>query len=251
MTSNNSTMSDVTQTETDSTKFESSENAMVLFSGGVDSTTCLALAIERYGKEHVIPVSVFYGQKHAKEVEAAEKILNYYEMKGIELDLSNIFKDSNCSLLSHSTEDIPEESYAEQLKEQNGSPVTTYVPFRNGLFLAAAASLALSKNCSIIYYGAHLDDAAGNAYPDCSEAFFNSMNTAVFEGSGKALKIEAPFINKNKAQIVKEGLRLHVPHELTWSCYEGNEFPCGKCGTCIDRIAAFEANGVTDPLSYL
>ena len=166
----------------------------------------------------------------------------------MELDLSTIFADSNCSLLSHSTEEIPEESYAEQLKDTKGTPVTTYVPFRNGLFLSAAASLALSKNCEVIYYGAHRDDAAGNAYPDCSEAFFHSIDMAIYEGSGHAVRVKAPFIDKNKADVVKEGLRLHVPYELTWSCYEGQEHPCGKCGTCIDRRMAFEANGVEDPV---
>ncbi len=223
------------------------KNAMVLFSGGVDSTTCLALAIETYGIEHVIPLSILYGQKHAKEIEAAEKILAHYHLKGLELDLSLIFKDSNCSLLSHSTQEIPEESYAKQLKETKGTPVTTYVPFRNGLFLSAAASLALSKNCQVIYYGAHKDDAAGNAYPDCSESFFNSINEAIYEGSGHSVHVEAPFIAKNKAAVVKEGLRLQVPYELTWSCYEGHDHACGKCGTCIDRRLAFEANGVKDP----
>lgn len=223
------------------------EKAMVLFSGGVDSTTCLGLAIERFGKENVIPLSIFYGQKHSKEVEAAKKVLDYYGIEGMELDLSAMFAFSDCSLLSHSTEEIPEESYAEQLKKTDGAPVSTYVPFRNGLFLASAASIALSKECTYIYYGAHHDDAAGNAYPDCSEAFYNSMNTAIYEGSGKMLKIEAPFITWNKAQVVKEGLRLQVPYALTWSCYEGGEKPCGKCGTCIDRRHAFLANGVTDP----
>jgi len=222
------------------------EKAMVLFSGGIDSTTCLGLAIERFGKENVIPLSILYGQKHAKEIEAAKKVLDYYELSGMELNLTPIFAYSNCSLLSHSDNAIPEESYARQLKNQHG-PVTTYVPFRNGLFLSSAASMALSLNCSYIYYGAHRDDAAGNAYPDCSEAFYNSMNQAVFEGSGNALKIEAPFINQNKAQVIREGLRLRVPYHLTWSCYEGGDTPCGRCATCIDRQKAFEANGISDP----
>lgn len=224
-----------------------SEKAMVLFSGGVDSTTCLGLAIERFGKENVIPLSIVYGQKHEKEVEAARKVLEHYGLKGMELDLTPIFAYSDCSLLSHSSQEIPEESYASQLEKQNGAPVTTYVPFRNGLFLASAASMALSLGCSCIYYGAHRDDAAGNAYPDCSEAFLKSMDEAVYEGSGRALRIEAPFISSNKAQVVKEGLRLGVPYELTWSCYEGGDRPCGRCGTCIDRQKAFEANGVADP----
>lgn len=223
------------------------EKALILFSGGVDSTTCLALAIERFGQENVEALSIFYGQKHQKEIEAAKKILSYYGITGMELDLSAMFNFSNCSLLTHSNTDIPHESYEEQLKVSDGKPVSTYVPFRNGLFLSAAASIGLSKHCSYIYYGAHRDDAAGNAYPDCSEDFFTAMNKAVFEGSGKQIQLVAPFIGKNKAQIVKEGLRLHVPYELTWSCYAGEEQPCGTCGTCIDRRRAFELIGVKDP----
>ena len=224
-----------------------SEIAMVLCSGGVDSTTCLALAVEKYGRENVSALSIYYGQKHVREIEAAKKVLKYYGVEGTSLDLTPVFAYSDCSLLFHSTEEVPEESYAEQLKSTHGAPVTTYVPFRNGLFLSAAASVALSKGCSVIYYGAHHDDAAGNAYPDCSEEFVNAMNRSVEEGTGGALRIEAPFVRWNKAQIVREGLRLHVPYELTWSCYEGGERPCGKCGTCLDRLRAFEANGVSDP----
>lgn len=223
------------------------EKAMVLFSGGIDSTTCLALAIEKYGKENVIPLSISYGQKHEKEVEAARKILEYYGIKGLEKDLTSIFAYSDCSLLTHSQEEIPEASYGEQLTQTGGAPISTYVPFRNGLFLSCAASLALSLDCKVIYYGAHRDDAAGNAYPDCSQAFYDSMDRAVWEGSGRTLHIEAPFINKNKADIVAKGLELGVPYQYTWSCYEGKERPCGVCGTCIDRQKAFAANGIKDP----
>ena len=140
--------------------------ALVLASGGVDSTTCLGLAVNKYGKENVIALTVAYGQKHTKEIEAARKTAEYYEVEHLYLDLEPIFRYSDCSLLKHSDREIPHESYAEQLKETDGSPVSTYVPFRNGLFLSSAASIALSKNCSVIYYGAHADDAAGNAYPD-------------------------------------------------------------------------------------
>ena len=210
--------------------------ALVLSSGGVDSTTCLGMAVDKYGKENVVSLSVFYGQKHTKELEAATKVAKYYGVEHMAIDLSLIFKDSDCSLLSHSTEEIPHESYAEQLEKTDGKPVSTYVPFRNGLFLATAASIALSKKCDVIYYGAHADDAAGNAYPDCSEVFYNAMNTAVYEGSGRQLKIEAPLVTWNKATVVKKGLELKVPYELTWSCYEGGDKPCMKCGTCIDRI---------------
>ena len=222
--------------------------ALVLFSGGIDSTTALALAINKYGKDRVIALSVSYGQKHDKEIQAAIAVAEYYGVEHLFLDLRKIFTYSNCSLLKQSTEKIPEESYAKQISKTNGeTPVSTYVPFRNGLFLSSAASIAISKDCEVISYGAHADDSAGFAYPDCSPVFNRAMNEAIWEGSGHQLKIEAPFVNVSKAEVVRIGLELNVPYELTWSCYEGGEKPCGKCGTCIDRAAAFQANHVEDP----
>lgn len=221
--------------------------ALVLFSGGVDSTTCLGMAVARYGRENVIALSVSYGQKHTKELECSKQIARYYQVEHLYLDLAKIFEYSDCSLLSHSDQDIPMESYARQLDQTEGKPVSTYVPFRNGLFLSSAASIALSKDCGVIYYGAHSDDAAGSAYPDCSDAFNHAINEAIYIGSGQQLCVEAPFVNLTKAEIVKKGLELGVPYELTWSCYEGKERPCGTCGTCIDRAQAFAQNGVKDP----
>ncbi len=221
--------------------------ALVLTSGGVDSATCLALAVETYGAEEVLALAIYYGQKHQKELEYSRKIADYYHVKFQILDLSVIFQDSNCSLLVGSDTEIPKTSYAEQLVESDGKPVSTYVPFRNGLFLSSAASIALSHGCEVIYYGAHSDDAAGNAYPDCSDAFNQAMNQAIYLGSGEQLRIEAPFVNLTKAEVIKTGLSLKVPYQLTWSCYEGKEKPCGICGTCRDRAAAFAANGIQDP----
>ena len=224
--------------------------ALVLTSGGVDSTTCLAMAVEKYGSENVVGLSIFYGQRHKKEIEAANAVCDFYKVEHITLDLSTMFKFSDCTLLEHSDGEIPEESYSEQLKKTDGKPVSTYVPFRNGLFLSSASAIALSKGCTVIYYGAHSDDAAGNAYPDCSKAFNDAMNTAIYEGSGKQLQIEAPFIGLNKAGVIAKGFALGVPYELTWSCYEGHDKACGKCGTCIDRKRAFEDNGTKDPIPY-
>lgn len=222
--------------------------AMVLLSGGIDSATCLGIAMERYGIENVIALSIFYGQKHEKEMRASKEVAEYYGVEQLKLDLTKIFQYSNCSLLQHSDQEIPEEAYAEQLKKTNGTPVSTYVPFRNGLFLSSAASLALSKDCSVLYYGAHADDAAGNAYPDCSSAFHNAISDAIYIGSGNQLSVEAPFVNMTKAEVVRKGIELKVPYELTWSCYEGKEKPCMTCGTCIDRAEAFRLNGIADPL---
>lgn len=222
--------------------------ALVLLSGGVDSTTCLAAAKEKYND--VVALALYYGQKHSKELAAAEKVAAYYSVQLLKLDLTPVFAYSSCSLLQHSVEDIPHKSYAEQLKEQHGEPVSTYVPFRNGVFLSVAASIALAQGCSVIYYGAHADDAAGNAYPDCSSDFNNKMNEGIYLGSGRKVQLAAPFVNLTKKDIVGLGLQIGVPYELTWSCYCGGEKPCGTCGTCLDRKAAFEANGVKDPLEY-
>ena len=221
--------------------------ALVLFSGGVDSTTCLAIAVDKYGADEVLALSLYYGQKHSRELEAARKIAAHYGVKHKELDLALIFADSDCTLLKGSEGEIPKESYAEQLEKTDGKPVSTYVPFRNGLFLASAASIALSNGCEEIYYGAHSDDAAGNAYPDCSSEFNDAINRAIYLGSGGELRVTAPFIGMNKAQVIAKGLELGVPYELTWSCYEGGDKPCGVCVTCRDRIAAFRANGIDDP----
>ena len=221
--------------------------AMVLLSGGVDSATCLGIAVDKYGKDNVIALSISFGQKHDKEIKASQDVAKYYGVEHLYLDLAKIFQYSDCSLLSHSDKEIPKEAYSEQIKKTEGTPVSTYVPFRNGLFLSSAASIALSKNCDVIYYGAHSDDSAGSAYPDCSDEFNKAINEAIYLGSGKQLKVVAPFINKTKAGVVKMGLDLKVPYEYTWSCYEGGDTPCGKCGTCIDRAEAFRLNGVKDP----
>ncbi len=227
---------------------EPAAKALVLCSGGVDSTTLLAQVAGKYGASQVYALSIAYGQRHAKELEAARAVARYYGVEQRFLDVSSIFAESNCSLLSHSTQKIPQHSYAEQLAQSSDDLVSTYVPFRNGLFLSAAASLALSLGCEVLYYGAHHDDWAGNAYPDCSLEFVKAMDAAIQQGTGGILRLEAPFVERSKADIVKQGLALQVPYELTWSCYEGGQTPCGVCGTCIDRAAAFEANGVVDPL---
>lgn len=220
---------------------------VILLSGGVDSSTCLAVAMENSKPEDVLALNMYYGQRHEKEMLSARKVAAFYGVKLMELDLSEIFSRSNCSLLKRSDVAVPDGSYAEQQKQDAGKPVSTYVPFRNGLMLSAAASIAISVGATEIYYGAHADDAAGNAYPDCSVPFTDAINAAILEGSGGQVHVVAPFVKKNKTGVVREGLRLGVPYELTWSCYNGRDRPCGKCGTCIDRARAFKENGVEDP----
>ena len=228
--------------------------ALVLNSGGVDSTTCVGIAVNKYGKENVVTASLYYGQKHDKELECARKVAEYYDVRHIEEDISNVMKYAKdvCTLMKGG-EAIEHASYAEQIAENGEGRVATYVPFRNGLLLAIATAYADSifpGEEVEIYYGAHADDAAGQAYADCSPEFANAMNQAINIGTYGKITVARPLINMNKATVVKTGLELGVPYDLTWSCYEGGEKQCGTCGTCIDRKAAFEANGVEDPVGY-
>lgn len=229
--------------------------ALVLNSGGCDSSTLVGMAVEKYGKDNVITASLYYGQKHDKELKCAQAIADHYEVRHIEEDISSVMKYAGdvCSLVKGSKEEIPEQSYAEQIAQNGEGRVSSYVPFRNGLFLSIAAAYAdsLFPNQQVeIWYGAHADDAAGNAYADCSEEFADAMDKAINIGTYGNIHVVRPLINMNKAQVVAEGLKLHVPYEKTWSCYNGREKACGKCGTCLDRIAAFRANDAIDSIEY-
>lgn len=229
-------------------KYMKNEKVVVLMSGGIDSTTCLALAREHHSKENVIGLSLFYGQKHEKELISAREVAKFYGIKLIEHDISSVMKFSNCPLLANSTEKIKHESYAEQLKKMGGSgTVDTYVPFRNGVLISIAASIALQLGASAVIYGAHADDAAGRAYPDCTPEFVDNMRNAIKEGTAGKVTLCAPLLFWNKAEVVLAGSELGAPYKLTWSCYEGGDKPCGTCGTCIDRAAAFAKNGLVDP----
>lgn len=224
--------------------------AVVLSSGGLDSTTCLALAVNKLGAENVSALSIFYGQRHAKELEAARNVAKFYNVAHYELDAAQIFRNSNSALLETSTAPLAKSSYAAQMKENNSPRIDTYVPFRNGLMLSMAASFAdgLYDDSQIeVYIGVHSDDAAISAYADCSAKFVAAMSAAIRIGTYEKIRLIAPFLCQTKVDVVKTGLELGAPYELTWSCYEGGESPCGKCATCLDRAAAFAANGIKDP----
>lgn len=225
---------------------------LVLSSGGLDSTVLLHKAVNEVGVKNVIALNMFYGQKHAKEQECSAWQCEHLGVPVYDADLSEVFRfNPDCSALLEGSEmEIVHKSYAEQLQDLGGSgTVTAYVPYRNGLFLSYAAAVAIQLGCEKIYYGAHADDAAGRAYPDCTPEFITAQADAIAEGTGNKVVMEAPWWQLNKAGIVRAGIELGMTHEEfehTWSCYEGKEEPCGTCGTCIDRRNAFEANGITD-----
>lgn len=229
--------------------------AFVLNSGGCDSSTLVSYAVKEFGKENVITASLYYGQKHDKELKCAQDVADYYGVRHIEEDISCVMKYAGdvCSLVKGSKDEIVDKSYADQIAENDQGRVGTYVPFRNGLFLSIAAAYADSlfpHEKVAILYGAHKDDAAGQAYADCSEEFADAMDKAINIGTYGNIHVVRPLIDKNKAEVVKMGLELGTPYHLTWSCYHGRDKACAVCGTCLDRLQAFRANNAVDPIEY-
>lgn len=226
---------------------------LVLFSGGIDSTICLAMAVKKYGKDNVCAISIDYGQKNIKELESSKNIADYYGVQHITLYLANILSSAtNCSMMRVSKLEIPKISYDEQVKKKNKDDnVSTNVPFRNGLMLSTCTAYAIANGYSEIYYGIHLEEGvARSLYPDCDEAFNMAMNLAIYIGSGKKVKINAPLSGMLKKEVIKLGYDLDVPYELTWTCYEETELSCGKCCACKDRIKGFKEINKIDPLKY-
>ena len=223
--------------------------AVILSSGGIDSTTCLGLAVDKYSSINVVTISIFYGQRHERELQSARAVADHYAVKHFEFNAAPLFKPSDSAMLKHSTHPVEHSSYAQQLA--TNKRVSTYVPFRNGLLLSMATAFADGfydgDEPIELYLGVHADDAAGRAYPDCGADFIAAINNAISIGTYERVKVIAPFVSFNKSQVVELGLKLKVPYQLTWSCYEDGDIPCGKCATCLDRAAAFAANGVVDP----
>jgi len=249
--------------------------AFVLLSGGLDSTTALALAIDQF--EHSVEaISIDYGQRHQKEIEAAKEICEYYTVPHTVLSLRGLLEGVGV-MLTDPTVKVPDISYSDI---KGVSP--TYVPFRNGTMLSAITAFAQkyvmkqideavkevvargmqsvdfwkeyhtskAKDLCTIYFGAHAEDAQNWAYPDCTPEFIGAMANAIYVGSYNTIRLVAPFMYATKSDIVGTGIDLGVPYELTWSCYKGEELHCGVCPTCRARKKAFEEAVIDDPTTY-
>lgn len=231
---------------------ENQEKALVLLSGGLDSTTVLAWAIDRWGKENVFALSISYGQKHVKELLSVNAAVEHYGVECFQLCLpTEIWEGSDCTLLQGQGE-IEESTYGTQinLAQQEGkAAIDTSVPFRNGVFLSIATAQAISRGCTHVVIATHMDDS-GAAYPDCGLNFLTSMHAAMSYGTNHSVSLASPFDKWTKDEIVEWGLAHDVPYELTWSCYKGGERACGKCATCLDRLRAFQMNKAVDPIEY-
>ena len=207
------------------------------------------MAIQKFGAENVSAISIFYGQRHSAELVAARNVAKFYNVPHYELDAAEIFSNSNNALMAKSDAALEKKSYAAQIEGSHSQRIATYVPFRNGLMISMAASFSdgLYDDEIELYVGVHSDDAAGNAYADCSAEFIAAMSAAVKIGTYEKIRVVAPFLNRKKSDVVKVGLELNAPYHLTRSCYERGDKPCGQCATCLDRARAFELNGVKDP----
>lgn len=219
--------------------------AYVCLSGGADSATCLAIAVNAWGSENVRAVSFDYGQRHIKEAEAAEALCAHYQVAHQVHKINGMKK----TMLTDVSAEVPNISYSDIV---GVSP--TYVPFRNGLMLSTLAMLASpqpnSDNEAVIFFGAHAEDAANDAYPDCRLDFVGAIGAAIYIGSYHRVRVRAPLIELTKAQVIGLGYQMDVPYELTWSCYKGEELHCGTCPTCRARKQAFNDVGVPDPTQY-
>jgi len=220
--------------------------ALVLLSGGIDSTTALALAAQEC--ESTMGVTIHYGQSHAKEIRSAEQVAEYYEAPLVTVSLpSGIFDGYGSTLIDHGLTQ-PQATYQELMDGFGASP--TYVPFRNANLLAVATAVAMTHKFDFVYWAPHATDAHHNAYPDCTPEFSGAMANAILIGSDQKVRLVTPFQWMTKDDIVRLGLELAAPYHLTWSCYEGKDLHCGRCPTCVERIHAFTANLVVDPLAY-
>lgn len=217
------------------------KNAIVVFSGGLDSTTLLyQLRAEGY---ELKAISVDYGQRHGgRELAAAETICNKLGIERRVVDLRSLVGLLGHNSLSDASVTVPDGRY------EKGTMQITTVPNRNMVLISVAAAWAVSLRYGAVAYGAH--GGPHTNYPDCRPEFAAAMDHATRLCDWEPVAVLAPFVSWDKGDIVRRGTELGVPFEMTWSCYKGGERHCGSCGTCNDRKEAFRKHGLVDPVEY-
>lgn len=214
--------------------------AIVVFSGGLDSTVLLKQM--QNVCEEVKAISIFYGQRHAKELDHARQICKELQVQHQVVDLCTLMPLLAGSSQTDPSVPVPHGHYAEE------SMKLTVVPNRNMVLLAVAGMWAISSKFDYVVYGAHAGDHA--IYPDCREEFVRPLAEALANADWHHVGILRPFLQLTKAEIADLGSRIGAPMHLSYSCYEGLEKHCGKCGTCTERKEAFQLAGVKDPTIY-
>lgn len=213
---------------------------VVVFSGGMDSTTLLHHLLDA-GHE-VKAISIDYGQRHVREIDAARQIAARVGVEHVVADLRAINPLLGSNSLSGRDVEVPEGHYEEE------SMKLTVVPNRNMIMLSVAIGWAVSMKFSAVAYGAHSGDHA--IYPDCREEFAAALDQAAQLCDWNPVKLLRPFVAMDKGDIARRGHVLGVPFELTWTCYKGGKLHCGKCGACGERREAFAKHGLADPTEY-
>lgn len=212
----------------------------VLLSGGLDSTT--ALALRHAAGTAALAVSVNYGQRHARELDAAAAIAARYDVDHTVIDLAGWGRMLSGSALTDPDVAVPHGHYADE------SMRATIVPNRNAVLLMAAAGVALAEGCDTVVTAVHAGDHP--VYPDCRPAFITAAKAAMELGTDGKVTLDAPFVAMSKTAIAGLGAELSAPLGSTWSCYEGGQHHCGRCGTCVERREAFTDAGIPDPTVY-
>jgi 7-cyano-7-deazaguanine synthase len=216
-------------------------SALVVLSGGIDSTTCLALAKKFYKFRPIIALSFDYGQRHSvQELRAAAKVADYFSVRHSVLHVR--LPEGGLTDLS---KPLPNSDYSEL---KGVSP--TYVPYRNGTLLSNAAAYASASELGHIFWGAHAEDALNWAYPDCTPEFAGAMANAIFVGTYGKVRLITPLQWLGKKGVIEVGLELEAPYHLTRSCYSEHALSCGTCPTCRARLSAFNELGIKDPIPY-
>ena len=217
-----------------------SKKVVVIYSGGMDSYTVLHKAIE----EGLTPFALTfdYGQRHVKEITVASKVCSELAIHHKVIDITAINQLIGGSSLTDSSIDVALGHY------QNDNMKSTVVPNRNMILLSMAIGYAVSIGAEKVYYGAHSGDH--EIYPDCRPIFVEKMNEVASVANYEHTEIYSPYLNSNKIGILKDGLRMGLDYSKTWTCYNGRDKACGKCGSCVERLEAFEKNNLTDPIPY-
>ncbi|MEO1958582.1 MAG: 7-cyano-7-deazaguanine synthase QueC [Nautiliaceae bacterium] len=217
--------------------------AVVILSGGMDSTT--AAFIAKHQGYEIIPLHFNYNQRTEKrELKAFNDICDFLNLKKRYVIDLPFFKQIGASALVDTNLKVPTDGI------KPGIPIT-YVPFRNGIFLSIATAIAEKEGAEAIFIGVVEEDSSG--YPDCTQEFIKHMQDAINAGTKPEtkIKIKTPLIHLKKEDIVKEAIKYNVPLHLTWSCYQNEEKACGVCDSCRLRLKGFEKAGVKDPINYV
>lgn len=233
---------------------KSGVEAVVLLSGGIDSTTCLAMATDKWGvggggegsRGKVHAISFSYGQKHSAELRAAARVAEDQDVTHEIVELPRMFGEAGSTLVEGGAPN-PRGTY-ESLPE-GVSP--TYVPYRNGTLLSLGAVRAASLGAGELWFGAHSEDAERWAYPDCTPEFIGATACAIWVGTYHKVRLVTPLEWLTKREVVARGLELGAPYGLTLSCYNGTVPACGECPTCLSRLSAFYSLGQRDPIPYV